>query len=58
MFKDGKMIAPIVFFGIADEAFEHLMEFYSELFGWQILDDGQFNIPVVTTIPGTIRKYP
>jgi len=58
MFKDGKMIAPIVFFDIADEAFEHLMEFYSELFGWQILDDGQFNIPVVTTISGTIRKYP
>ena len=52
------MTAPIVFFDIAGEESQRLMEFYSELFGWEISEDGQFNIPVVSPIPGAIRNDP
>lgn len=52
------MTAPIVFFDIAGEDAQGLMEFYSELFGWEISDNGQFNIPAVTPIPAAIRKDP
>jgi len=52
------LTAPIVFFDIAGKESQKLIEFYSELFGWRISDDGQFNIPVVSPIPGAIRKDP
>ncbi len=50
------MVAPIVFFDIAGEDSQRLMKFYSELFGWEVSANGEFNIPVVTPIPGAIRK--
>jgi uncharacterized protein len=52
------MAAPIVFFDIAGEESQKLIEFYSDLFGWEISDNGQFNIPVVAPISGAIRRDP
>jgi predicted enzyme related to lactoylglutathione lyase len=52
------MTKPIVFFDIAGPDDAELMTFYSSVFDWEPDQTGQFNIPVVTPIQGTIRKDP
>lgn len=58
------MSAPIVFMDIAGENSEELKLFYSELFDWQIGDDGQFNTAVLSPtesqpmLMGAVRQDP
>ncbi|MEM8681952.1 MAG: hypothetical protein AAFX56_11250 [Pseudomonadota bacterium] len=52
------MTQPIVFFDIAGPDDAELKAFYSSVFDWKSDQSGQFSIPVVTPIQGTIRKDP
>ena len=52
------MTQPIVFFDIAGPEDAELQAFYSSVFDWEPDQAGQFSIPVVTPIQGTIRKDP
>lgn len=52
------MTSPIVFFDIAGPDDTKLKTFYSSVFDWEADHAGQFSIPVVTPIQGTIRKDP
>lgn len=52
------MTQPIVFFDIAGPDDEALKTFYSSMFNWEADDTGQFKIPVVAPIQGTVRKDP
>lgn len=52
------MAQPIVFFDIAGPDDETLKSFYSSVFAWEFDQAGQFAVPVVTPIDGTIRKDP
>ena len=52
------MAAPILFIDIAGEDSQALNKFYSEIFGWEISDKGQFTIPIVSPIQASIRKDP
>ena len=52
------MTQPIVFFDIAGPDDDELRTFYSSVFDWKIDQSGQFSIPVVTPVQGTVRKDP
>ena len=52
------MPAPIVFFDIAGPQSESLKSFYSDLFDWNIADNGSFSVPVATPMKASIREDP
>ena len=52
------MTQPMVFFDIAGQDDTALKSIYSSIFGWEIDQAGQFDIPVATPIKGAIRKDP
>jgi predicted enzyme related to lactoylglutathione lyase len=57
------MAAPIVFFDIAGPDDAQLSRFYSELFAWDIADDGSVSKPIISPSPapallGNIRTDP
>ena len=52
------MSAPLVFFDIAGEDSETLKKFYASVFGWDIADDGRFNVSVSSPFSATIRQDP
>jgi predicted enzyme related to lactoylglutathione lyase len=52
------MAQPIVFFDIAGPDDEALKSFYSSIFGWELDQAGQFDVPVTTPIKCAIRKDP
>ena len=52
------MTQPIVFFDIAGPDDVQLKTFYSSVFNWNPDQTGQFSVPVIAPIQGTIRKDP
>ncbi len=52
------MAQAIVFFDIAGPDDAALKTFYSSVFGWELDQAGQFDVPVATPIKGAIRKDP
>lgn len=56
--EKSNMPAPIVFFDIAGPDATSIRSFYSRLFGWNVAEDGRFNVTVESTLSGTIRQDP
>lgn len=52
------MGAPLVFFDIAGSDRTALRGFYSELFGWDAAEDGQFEVVTSVPLKATIREDP
>ena len=52
------MTAPIVFLDFAGSDTRALADFYSSVFGWDIDEDGKFDVDVLPTIQGAIREDP
>jgi hypothetical protein len=52
------MAQPVVFFDIAGPDDDSLKTFYSSIFGWEIDQSGQFNVPVAAPFSAAIRKDP
>lgn len=52
------MPAPIVFFDIAGPDADTLGRFYSEIFGWEVGQDGSFSAKVTSPLHGSFRRDP
>lgn len=52
------MTAPIVFIDFAGPNAQALTEFYVSVFGWDVDEDGKFNVTTLPTIQGAIREDP
>jgi predicted enzyme related to lactoylglutathione lyase len=52
------MPAPIVFVDFASPDTQVLANFYSSVFGWDVDEDGKFDVSVLPTIQGAIREDP
>lgn len=52
------MPPPLVFLDIAGPDSAALLEFYSEVFGWEFDDVGRFEVDTASRIQGAIREDP
>ncbi len=52
------MASPIVFVDFAGPDTSALADFYSTVFGWNVDEDGKFNVDILPTIQGAIREDP
>ena len=56
--NQGVMATPIIFIDFAGPDAQALAEFYSSVFGWDVDQDGKFDVAVSYAIHGAIREDP